>query len=260
MAGQLWLYVEGYTVLPANIIISGSPGSGKTTVLNALLGLVPRDERLVVIEDTLELNTKLADNCSRLESEEDLTMEELVKNSLRMRPDRVIVGEVRGIEAQGMMTAMNIGKHCMGTIHANNTRETIFRLQNEPMNIPESLVGLIDVFLIMRKYRPDEEVSRVIQEIVETAGLQERKVLLSYVWEYDAAKKIFTSPTPSSIYRDKVAAIANVHPSKIIEEVDRRTRLLKRFKENGIRGIKEVSEICHEYKLDPKKVMNRFKV
>jgi flagellar protein FlaI len=260
MAGQLWLYAEGFVVLPANIIISGSPGSGKTTFLNALLGFVPRDERLVVIEDTLELNTKLADNCSRLESDEDLPMDELVKNSLRMRPDRIIVGEVRGLEAQGMMTAMNIGKHCMGTIHANNARETIFRLQNEPMNIPESLIGLIDVFIIMRKYRPDEGVTRVVQEIVETAGLQERKVLFSYIWEYDAAKKIFTSPTPSSIYRDKIASIANVHPSRIIEEVNVRTRLLKRLKADGIHGLKEVSEICNDYRVEAKKVTKHFKV
>ncbi len=176
MAAQLWLYVEGFWVCPANIIVSGGPGAGKTTLLNAILGFLPRNERLVLIEDTLELNTKFADICSRLESSQDLTMEDLVKNSLRMRPDRVVIGEVRGAEAQGMMTAMNIGKHCMGTIHANSARETVLRLQSEPMNIPESLIGLINVIIVLRRYFNKGKAFRVANEISETAGLQERRV------------------------------------------------------------------------------------
>lgn len=96
LAAQLWLYVEGLGIKPANIIISGGPGSGKTTLLNALFSFIPARDRLVLIEDTLELNTKLEENCARLASDECLSMEDLVKNSLRMRPDRIIVGEVRG--------------------------------------------------------------------------------------------------------------------------------------------------------------------
>ncbi|MCM8799768.1 MAG: Flp pilus assembly complex ATPase component TadA, partial [Candidatus Omnitrophica bacterium] len=104
IAGQLWLYVEGLSIRPANILISGGPGSGKTTLLNALFSFIPSSDRLVIIEDTLELNSDYEENCARLESDEDLTLADLVKNSLRMRPDRVIVGEVRGREAQDMMT------------------------------------------------------------------------------------------------------------------------------------------------------------
>jgi flagellar protein FlaI len=118
LAAQFWLYVEGLNIKPANIIISGGPGTGKTTLLNALLSFMPEKERLVVIEDTLELNTDFEENCSRLESDEEISLADLVKNALRMRPDRIIVGEVRGKEAQDLMTAMNIGKYCMGTLHA----------------------------------------------------------------------------------------------------------------------------------------------
>ena len=260
MAAQLWLYVEGFSVNPANIIVSGGPGSGKTTILNAILGFLPRNARLVVIEDTLELNTKFTDICSRLESSDDLTMEDLVRNSLRMRPDRVVIGEVRGREAQGMMTAMNIGKHCMGTMHANNARETILRLQSEPMNVPEPLIGLINVFVIMRKRFDNGEAFRVVQEIGETAGLQERKVLLSYLWEYDTRTGQFIKTAPSSIYRDKLAHVANVSPKRIIEEVNTRSKILRALRRDNVYNIEEISQICEQYRTNPKKTLNNLKI
>jgi len=138
LAAQLWMYVEGLQVRPANLLIAGGPGSGKTTLLNALLSFIPRQDRVVTIEDTLELNTTCLENCSRLESCRRVTMPELVKNSVRMRPDRILVGEVRGAEAHDLMTVVNLGKYSMGTLHASSARETILRLQNEPMNVPPS--------------------------------------------------------------------------------------------------------------------------
>ena len=171
-AGQLWLYLEGLSIRPANIIISGGPGTGKTTLLNALFSFIPEKDRLVVIEDTLELNTFMEDSCSRLETDDELTLSDLVKNSLRMRPERIIVGEVRGAEARDMITAVNIGKYCMGTIHALSARETITRLHNEPMNVPEALINLIDVFIILKRYHVKGKLYRVIDEISETAGME----------------------------------------------------------------------------------------
>ncbi|PIP20457.1 MAG: secretion protein, partial [Candidatus Omnitrophica bacterium CG23_combo_of_CG06-09_8_20_14_all_40_11] len=165
LAAQLWLYAEGLGVKPANIIISGGPSTGKTTLLNALFSFIPENERIVVIEDTLELNTDLEENCSRLESDEETTLADLVKNALRMRPDRIIVGEVRGKEAEDLMTAMNIGKYCMGTLHASTARETIMRLENEPMNVPEVLVNLVDVFVIMRRYNINGRIQRIVGEL-----------------------------------------------------------------------------------------------
>ena len=76
----------------------------------------------MVIEDTLELNTSVLHECSRLESNENVNLQDLVKNSLRMRPDRIVIGEVRGEEAKDLMTAMNVGRYCMGTIHASTAR------------------------------------------------------------------------------------------------------------------------------------------
>jgi flagellar protein FlaI len=258
LAALLWLYVEGLCIKPANIIISGGPGTGKTTLLNALFSFIPANNRLVIIEDTLELNSNYEENCSRLESDEDMNLADLVKNSLRMRPDRVIVGEVRGIEARDMMTAMNIGKYCMGTLHASTARETVMRLENEPMNVPEVLINLIDVFIIMKRYNIKGEVFRAVGEIVETAGMEKKTVLLSLLWSYDPSKRQFQESMVSSIYRDKLAEISGKNPKEILDEIRVRSQVLSILQERNIRDIRDISSFCRKYCVNPNEALGEF--
>jgi len=258
LAAQFWLYVEGLGIKPANIIISGGPGSGKTTLLNALLNFMPPNQRVVVIEDTLELNTDLEENCSRLESDEQVTLADLVKNSLRMRPDRVIVGEVRGREAQDLMTAMNIGKYCMGTLHASTARETVMRLENEPMNVPEVLINLVDVFVIMRRYNMNGRIQRVVGELVETAGMEEKKVLLSSLWSYDLPKLAFVETAVSSVYRDRIALISGRSPREIMHELKLRARIIKELLDGDINDSKRITELFRRYSSNPKSVIEEL--
>ncbi len=258
LAAQLWLYVEGLSVRPANIIISGGPGSGKTTLLNALFSFVPENERIVVIEDTLELNTFADESCSRLESDDQLSLADLVKNSLRMRPDRIIIGEVRGEEAKDLMTAVNIGKYCMGTIHASTCREAIIRMQNEPMNVPEILVNLVDVFIIMKKFNYKDSVLRVVDEVSETGGMEQRTVLLSQLWKFDYEHKIIQEVSPSTIYRDRLSHATGLPPREIMDEIRVRSKVLEILSQRKLNTIKELTTFCRAYNKDPEDTLAKL--
>jgi len=250
IAALLWLYLEGMSIRPANLLILGAPGSGKTTLLNALLGFIPDKERLVIIEDTLELSTTKEESWSRLESDDEIALADLVKNSLRMRPERIVVGEVRGEEAQDLMTAMNIGKYCMGTIHASAAREAIIRLQNEPMNIPETLVNLIDVFITLVKFHVKHEVFRVISEIAETAGMEQKKVLLSTVWRHDYDKRAFVEQSPTSVFRDKIARASGMQSIEVIKELHARAEIMKCLDNKNINSMDDTSRFFRLYNKD----------
>ena len=251
VAAQLWIYIEGLSIRPANIMIAGGPGVGKTTLLNALFGFIPESDRMVVIEDTLELNTFLEDSCSRLESDEDITLADWVKNSLRMRPERIIVGEVRGLEARDMITACNIGKYCIGTIHALSSREAIIRLQNEPMNIPEMLVSLIDVFIVLKRYHVKDKLFRIIDEVSETSGMEHVKILLSQVYRYNYDKNTTTLVNPSTVYRDRLSKESGFTSHELMKEHRLRAFLLKTLDEKNMTTMKEVATFCRYYSKDP---------
>jgi len=129
-------YLEAAIKSKLNILISGGTGSGKTTLLNILSGFIPIFERIITIEDSVELQlqqphvVKLESRPPNVEGRGEVTLRDLVRNSLRMRPDRIIVGEVRGAEAMDMLQAMNTGHPgSMSTIHANSTRDALSRLE-----------------------------------------------------------------------------------------------------------------------------------
>jgi len=251
IAAQLWIYLEGMSVRPANIMIAGGPGVGKTTLLNALFGFIPEKDRMVVIEDTMELNTLLHESCSRLESDDEVSLADWVKNSLRMRPERIVIGEVRGEEARDMITACNVGKYCIGTIHALTSREAIVRLQNEPMNIPKTLVSLIDVFIVLKRYHVKDKVFRVVDEISETSGMEQEKILLAHVCKYDYETKKLKMVNPSLVYRDQLAQQAGTIPKDIIKEHKLRALLLEELDKRDMVTMKEVAIFCQSYSKNP---------
>ena len=258
VAAQLWLYVDGFSIRPANILLAGGPGTGKTTLLNALFSFFSEKEHTIIIEDTLELNTFLLDTVSRLESDDKLSLADLVRNSLRMRPERIVVGEVRGIEARDMITAMNVGKYCMCTIHALTAREAIIRLQNDPMNIPETLVNLIDVFVVLKRFHIEDKVFRVVDEVSETGGMEQKKILLSPVYRYNYEQNRILMMSPSTIYRDRLAREAGLKPRDVINETFVRAVVLKELHGKGIHTLKDVTTFCRAYRQDPADAMNRI--
>jgi pilus assembly protein CpaF len=162
-------YLQAAVQTRLNIIVSGGTGSGKTTLLNVLSGFIPPNERIVTCEDAAELRLRqvhvisLESKPANVEGHGQITIRDLVRNALRMRPDRIIVGEVRGGEALDMLQAMNTGHDgSMSTVHANNSRDAISRL--------ETLVLLAGTELPSRAIRG--QIASAINVVVQTERLR----------------------------------------------------------------------------------------
>jgi len=163
-----------------NILISGGTGSGKTTLLNAMSQLIDVGERIVTIEDAAELQlqqphvVRLETRPPNLEGAGEINMRDLVKNSLRMRPDRIILGEVRGAEALDMLQAMNTGHDgSLGTIHANRPREALTRLEN--------MIGMASVNLPAKAVRT--QISSAIDMIVQVSRMRDGMRRITHIME-----------------------------------------------------------------------------
>ncbi|MDJ0894740.1 MAG: CpaF family protein [Alphaproteobacteria bacterium] len=163
-----------------NILISGGTGSGKTTTLNAVSQMIDPQERIVTIEDAAELKlqqphvVRLETRSANLEGQGEISMRDLVKNSLRMRPDRIILGEVRGAEAVDMLQAMNTGHDgSFSTIHANNPREALTRLEN--------MVGMAGINLPARAVRT--QIVSAINMIVQVSRMRDGKRRITHISE-----------------------------------------------------------------------------
>jgi pilus assembly protein CpaF len=180
-----------------NILISGGTGSGKTTLLNAMSQLIDNGERIVTIEDAAELQlqqphvVRLETRPSNLEGQGEVTMRDLVKNSLRMRPDRIILGEIRGSEAVDMLQAMNTGHEgSMSTVHANRPREALTRLENmiglAGINLPSKAVrtqitAALDMIVQVSRMR---DGVRRITSITEVVGMEDDVITTQELFQF----------------------------------------------------------------------------
>jgi len=180
-----------------NMIVSGGTGSGKTTLLNALSRMIDRAERIITIEDAAELQLQqphviqLETRPANIEGQGQITQRDLVRNALRMRPDRIIVGEVRGPEAFDMMQAMNTGHNgSMSTIHANSARDALGRIENMVLmanvNLPmRAIRGQVAsaIDLVIQTERMRDGVRRVV-EVAEITGMEEETIVLGTLFTY----------------------------------------------------------------------------
>ena len=262
LAAFLWVMVEGLNIEPMNIIVSGGTSTGKTTTLNALSAFIRYRDRLVSIEDTLELILGNRENWIQMESktrtreQEEVTMDDLLKNSLRMRPDRIILGEVRGKEAQTLFVAMDVGhRGCMGTLHANNARETLLRLKSEPMNVPNALLPLLNLIVVQeRRYTKDRGLIRRVSHVAEI-GRMEEQVLLANVFEWDSMKdEILRTDIPPNVL-EILATRAGLTKKEVMNEIIIRRRIMEWMQENNIAKAPEVETVIQEYYHNPAKVI-----
>lgn len=199
-----------------NIFICGGTGSGKTTMLNALSGKIPADERIITIEDSAELQIEGVDNIIRLETRNAnsegigrITIRDLIKTSLRMRPERIIVGEVRGEEALDMLQAMNTGHDgSLSTGHANSAADMLKRLETMviaaaplPLDaVRQQIASAIDIVIHLARLR---DKSRRVLEICEITGCRNGQICLNplYLFEEDSPTNMKdTVPEKDDLY------------------------------------------------------------
>ena len=181
-----------------NILVSGGTGSGKTTFLNVLSQFIPKTERVITIEDSAELQLKSIPNLVRLETRNanvegcrEITIRDLIKTSLRMRPDRIIVGEVRGKEAVDMLQSVNVGHSAMTTVHANSVRDVVSRLETMVlmgMEMPISAIRrqIASGFDFMIHLGRLKDGSRRVLEIAEPIGFSEGEVQMRTIFQFES--------------------------------------------------------------------------
>jgi pilus assembly protein CpaF len=195
---EIGLLLKGIVKSRLNVLISGGTGSGKTTMLNVLSRFIPSDERIVTIEDAAELQLKqehvvrLETRPSNIEGKGEVKQRDLVKNSLRMRPDRIILGEVRGTEAFDMLQAMNTGHDgSLTTIHANTTRDALMRLETmvamTNMDIPSEFMRRYissAIHVVIQVARLVDGTRRVIS-LQETTGMEGNIITMQEIFSFD---------------------------------------------------------------------------
>ncbi|MGI6562467.1 MAG: CpaF family protein [Clostridia bacterium] len=184
-----------------NIFICGGTGSGKTTFLNVLSNFIPKDERIITIEDTAELQITGVANLVRLETrnanpdgEGEIRIRDLIRAGLRMRPDRIVVGEVRGEEALDMLQAMNTGHEgSLSTGHGNSCKDMISRLETMVLtaarmpveSIRKQIASALDIMIFLSRMK---DKSRKVMEVSEVAGYKDGEVLLNPLYKYEVLK------------------------------------------------------------------------
>ena len=212
-----------------NIFISGGTGSGKTTFLNAMSNFIPRNERIITIEDSAELQISNIENLVRLETRHantsgagEITIRDLIKSSLRMRPERIVVGEVRGAEAIDMLQAMNTGHDgSLSTGHANSTKDMLSRLETMvlmgasglPLEaIRNQIASAIDIIIHLSRLR---DHSRKVVEIVEVVGMKDGEIELNTLYEFIESAESTTDKVVGSLERTNNPLINN-HKMKLM--------------------------------------------
>ncbi|MEM0205101.1 MAG: type II/IV secretion system ATPase subunit [Nitrososphaerota archaeon] len=264
MAAYFWVLIEH----KANILVAGATGSGKTTILNALSCFIKPRMKIVTCEETAELNIP-SENWVRFVTREsyglgaqnihEITLYDLVKTSLRYRPDYLIVGEVRGEEAFVLFQAIATGHGGLSTIHAESIESVVKRLISPPMNIPPTHIPLLDAVALIEHVK-----------LARTPGSKGYGRRMRYVWEvtdynkyvtiaeWDPLTDSFDINFSDSAVLDFIATRLAKTKDEVIFDIMMRAALLRRFVANNIFEIRDIAKEIYSYYTDPEQVLKKY--
>ena len=258
IAAYLWMLMEE----KMSIMVIGSTGSGKTTILNAITGLVNPEYKIFSVEDVAEINIKHENWFSLVsrvgfgnDGEGEIGLYDLIKSGVRHRPDYIVVGEIRGSEAYVMFQAMATGHGGLCTMHADSLESASKRLQQKPMDIPASYMALMNCAIIIRRVKGQDGKS-----IRRAISVQEIKTSDSFhnTFRWDPKSDYFIPQLEDSEMLGRISTQTGKPMNEILEEFERRKIILQWLVQRGERAYDKVAEIIGKYYRDPQTLMKKI--
>jgi len=264
LAAYFWYAIENR----ASVLVAGGVATGKTTTLNCLSMFIKPELKVVSVEDTAELNLphenwipSVARTGSETKHAGGVTLFDLLKAAVRQRPDYIIVGEVRGAEAYTLFQAMATGHLGMCTIHAESVNSAIHRLEAEPMNIPRSMLTMIDIVLVQGRTEIGGKPVRRALSVTEMVGLdlKTQEILTNDLFKWNPGTDSF-SYLGRSYVLERIMKKLGSDSQEIQAELQRREVVLEWMARNNIRRYSDVAGVIREYYVDPMRVYHKAKV
>lgn len=260
IAALIWLGIE----YEMNVLISGGTASGKTSFLNACMPFIPPNHRIISIEDTRELIlpeflywTPMVTRTPNSEGKGSVTMLELLVNSLRMRPDRIILGEMRKHEeAMVLFEAMHTGHSVYATVHADSGAETVSRLINPPISVPPNLLKAVNLNVIMFRDRK-KGIRRVLQVAEFEAEKDGANANIIYRWVQERDQII--KHNESSKFFEELSRNTGMSDREIKNQIKERQNILEYLVKNKIRSIQEFGKITNTFYKDKEALLKAIK-
>lgn len=251
-AAFIWLAIQN----ELSILIAGGTGSGKTSMLNVISNFFPPSQRIISIEDTRELTlpgnlhwVPLETRLPNPEGKGEITMLDLLVNSLRMRPDRILVGEIRRQkEAQVVLEAMHTGHSVYATIHANNADEVIIRLTNPPIDIPKPMISSLS--LILAQSRNRRTGKRRTLQIAEVTPMGDARVLM----QLNVAKDVLDKINDSDTVLERLRLYTGMSVQDIAKDIDNKIKILRWLVKNNIENIDKIGAVMSKYYMGTLKI------
>lgn len=266
MAAYFWILVENLR----SIIVAGATASGKTALLNSISMFIRPEMKVVTIEEVRELHLHenwipMVTRPSFQPGVQEVTLFDLLKSSLRQRPDYIVVGEIRGEEAYTLFQSISVGHGGLCTIHAENVETVEKRLLTKPMNIPPMLIPMMNAIVLIGRTKLRDSTVRRVLDISEITGVNDKtgRAMFTKMYEWDSGSDsfIFSAKQASESYVFKrITELRHVLMEDLLNELKRREYVLKWMVQRNIGSYDHVADIVRRYYLDPNEVYNRARV
>lgn len=260
IAALIWLCMQ----YELNVLVAGGTASGKTTVLNTMMPFIPPNHRIISIEDTREIQlpkylhwVPLTTREPNPEGRGEVKMLDLLVNSLRMRPDRIIVGEIRRQqEAEVLFEAMHTGHSVYATLHADRAEQVVRRLTNPPINLPETLLEALHLVVVQFRHRK-LGIRRTLHvaEVIPIEVNGEAKVRLDILYRWDPKNDIMVKVKSSSRLIEEIRLHTGMSDSEMRLDLKEKQKILQWMLNNNIRTVNTVGKVVADYYHDSGKVL-----